>query len=516
MTDRSESTPPPGTYRPLTVGTGMRATALHSPDKVALIEGDRRLTFARFVERADRLSGLLDGLALPDRCTVAILAPNCIEYIEVVVGASEAGHAVTTLNPKLTAREIGAICDDCGARLMFVHPSLEELARAVPFVEPPMMVVLGEAYEDALTAARPRPPRLGLQEWDTFSLPYTSGTTGKPKGVMLPHRSRVMAFFGMASEFGCYGPDDEYLAIAPLFHGAGLCFAMGSIYFGGTCEILPRFEPEAVIAKLGVKTGTFMVPTHFNALFALEPTLLERAKTHRLRTIVSNAAPLPQVMKERIVGLWGEGILHEVYGSTEGGNVTNLRPRYQLVKERCVGKPFPCTQVRLLGEDGREVLPGEVGELFSNSPYLFNGYHGKPAETAAALRDGWFSAGDLARRDEEGFLYLVDRKKDLIITGGVNVYPREIEEVLFRHPALADVAVIGEPDAHWGESVCAIVVPKAGSVPDPDEVAAFCKADLAGFKTPRRVIVRQEPLPRNAAGKVLKGELRTYAAETRP
>lgn len=515
MTDRLVSAPPP-TYRPVTVGTGMRATALHSPGKVALTEGDRSLTFARFVERADRLSGLLDGLALPDRCSVAILAPNCLEYIEVVVGTSEAGHAVCTLNPKLSAREIGAICDDCGARVLFVHPSLEDLARVVPFAEPPAFVVLGESYEAALADARPRGPRPGLQEWDTFSLPYTSGTTGKPKGVMLPHRSRVMAFFGMASEFGCYGPDDAYLAIAPLFHGAGLAFAMGSIFFGGTCEILSRFEPDAVIAKLGDKTGTFMVPTHFNALFALESKLLERARRHRLRTIVSNAAPLPQVMKERIVGLWGEGILHEVYGSTEAGNVSSLRPRYQLVKERCVGKPFPCTQIRLLGEEGCEVAPGEVGELFSNSPYLFNGYHGKPEETAASLRDGWFSAGDLARRDEEGFLYLVDRKKDMIITGGVNVYPREIEEVLFRHPALADVAVIGEPDAYWGESVCAIVVPKAGSVPDPEEVAAFCKADLAGFKTPRRVIVRAEPLPRNAAGKVLKGELRTYAAEIRP
>lgn len=506
---------PPPTYRPLTVGSGMRAVALHSPDKIALTEGARALTYRRFVERADKLSGLLGGMALADRCNVAILAPNCLEYIEVVVGASEAGHAVTTLNPKLNAREIGAICDDCGARVLFVHPDVEDLARATPFAEPPTMVVLGQHYEDALSAALPRAPRPGLQEWDVFALPYTSGTTGKPKGVMLPHRSRVMAFFGMASEFGCYGPDDEYLAIAPLFHGAGLAFAMGSIYFGGTCEILPKFEPEAVIDKLGSKTGTFMVPTHFNALFSLEPKRLERARDHRLRSIVSNAAPLPQVMKEKIVGLWGEGILHEVYGSTEAGNVSSLRPRDQLVKERCVGKPFPCTQVRLLGENGREVAPGEVGELFSNSPYLFNGYHGKPEETAAALRDGWFSAGDMARRDDEGFLYLVDRKKDMIITGGVNVYPREIEEVLFRHPALADVAVIGEPDAHWGESVLAIVVPKAGCVPDPDEVAAFCKADLAGFKTPRRVIVRSEPLPRNAAGKVLKGELRVDAAGTR-
>ncbi|MCX7324974.1 MAG: class I adenylate-forming enzyme family protein, partial [Hyphomicrobiales bacterium] len=406
----------------------MRAVARHSPDKIALIESGRTRTFADVIKHADGVSTLLQSFGLRFGETCAILAPNCLEYIEVVVGASSVGVAVATLNPKLTPREIAAICEDCGARVLFVHPSLAELALDHRFAGIEHVVVFGPNYEAALAPLPP--PRLPqLQEWDAFSIPYTSGTTGKPKGVVLSHRSRVMGFFGMASEYGCYGPSDSYLAIAPLCHGAGLCFAMASIYFGGTCEILPAFDPEIVVDRLGQgASGTFMVPTHFHSIFALEKRLIDKARKHRLRSIVANAAPLPQSTKEAIVDVWGRGILHETYGSTEGGIVTNLRPEYQLTKLKCVGKPFPCTQVKLLDEAGQEVRPGEVGELFSISPYLFNGYFGKPDETAASLRDGWFSAGDLAIKDEEGFFYIVDRKKDVIISGGVNIFPREIEE----------------------------------------------------------------------------------------
>jgi long-chain acyl-CoA synthetase len=497
---------PPATYVPLNVGSGMRAVALHSPDKIALIEGGRTRTFSSFVAHADRVAALVQGLGLRFGETCVILAPNCLEYIEVVVGASSVGVAVATLNPKLTPREIAAICEDCGARILFVHPSLTEMVRDENFAAIEQIFVFGPSYEAAL--ARCSAPQLPhLQEWDAFSIPYTSGTTGKPKGVVLSHRSRVMGFFGMASEYGCYGPSDNYLAIAPLCHGAGLCFAMASIYFGGTCEILPGFDPEIVVDRLGQgATGTFMVPTHFHSIFALESHLIDKARKHRLRSITANAAPLPQTTKETIVDVWGPGILHETYGSTEGGIVTNLRPEFQLTKSKCVGKPFPCTQVKLLDEAGHEVGPGEIGELFSISPYLFNGYFGKPEETDAALKDGWFSAGDLAVKDEEGFVYIVDRKKDMIVSGGVNIYPREIEEVLFQHPQVAEAAVIAAPDAKWGETVAAIIVRRRGAEARPEELVSFCKEHLAGFKVPRQVIYL-DALPKNAAGKILKREL---------
>jgi long-chain acyl-CoA synthetase len=287
---------------------------------------------------------------------------------------------------------------------------------------------------------------------------------------------------------------------------------MGALFLGGYCEVLPSFDPEQVIAKLHgeAMTGTFMVPTHFHAIFTLEQAILERYRRPRIGAIVSNAAPLPQATKERIVDYFGEGILHETYGSTEGAIVTNLRPADQLRKIECVGLPFVATAVELRDDRGAEVAPGEVGELFSTSPYLFNGYWNRPEETAETLRDGWVTAGDLAVRDEEGFVYLVDRKKDMIISGGVNVYPREIEEVLYRHEAIAEAAVIGAPDERWGEAVKAYVVARPGATVDAETVIAYCKENLASYKTPKSVEI-VEALPKNAAGKILKRELRERA-----
>jgi len=230
-----------------------------------------------------------------------------------------------------------------------------------------------------------------------------------------------------------------------------------------------------------------------------------------LRTIMSNAAALPQAVKERIVGYFGAGLLHETYGSTEAGVVTNLRPQDQLLRKQSVGRPFAVTRIRLLDDDGRDVKDGEVGELYSLSPYIFNGYYNQPEETAAALRDGWVTAGDLARRDADGFLYIVDRKKDMVVTGGFNVYPREVEEILHRHPAVLEAAVIGVPDQKWGEALSAVIVTRPGMNVRPPELEAHCRESLAGYKVPKsfRFI---DALPRNAGGKVLKNELRRSAS----
>jgi len=260
----------------------------------------------------------------------------------------------------------------------------------------------------------------------------------------------------------------------------------------------------------GEFTGTFMVPTHFQSIFALAPSVLGRYRgpVPSLRAIISNASALPQAIKERTVDYWGEGRLHETYGSTEGGVVTNLRPQDQLRKIRCVGRPFACTDVRLLDEQGREVPDGEIGELHSRSPYLFNGYFERPDETAAAMRNGYLSVGDLARRDEDGYLYIVDRKKDMVISGGLNVYPREIEEVLHEHPEIIEAAVIGVPDERWGERLLAFIVVRKPETARPDALEKHCREYLAGYKVPREFRF-VDALPRNAGGKVLKHELRS-------
>jgi long-chain acyl-CoA synthetase len=287
---------------------------------------------------------------------------------------------------------------------------------------------------------------------------------------------------------------------------------MAPVFFGGYVEVLPKFDPERVLAALGAGefTGTFMVPTHYQTVFGLEKSVLDRYRgtTPALKAIISNASALPQAVKEKIVAYWGEGLLHETYGSTEGGIVTNLRPEDQLTRIQCVGLPFSVNRVRLLGEDGEEVGTDEVGELYSSSPFLFNGYYQRPEDTAACMRDGWVSVGDLARRDEDGYLYIVDRKKDMVISGGLNIYPREIEERLHQHPGVLEAAVIGVPDERWGERLCAFVVPRDAARVDGEALEQFCREAMAAYKVPReyRFI---GALPRNASGKVLKKELRS-------
>jgi len=253
-----------------------------------------------------------------------------------------------------------------------------------------------------------------------------------------------------------------------------------------------------------------MVPTHFQAIFALPPdTLAQRKGTARaLRTIISNAAALPQPVKERIVAHFGEGLLHETYGSTEAGIVTNIRPQDQLRTRQSVGRAFALNEIRLLGPDGSEVPVGEVGELYSRSPYLFEGYWNHPEWTAECSREGgWVSAGDLARRDAEGFLYIVDRKKDMIISGGFNVYAADIEVLVGRHEAVLDVTVIGTPHPKWGETPLALVIPRPGAVADAQQILAWSNERLGKHQRLGGVEFRQE-FPRNALGKVLKRVLR--------
>ena len=507
---------PPG-FVPLTVGSGIRAAATRAPGKTAILCEGRQRTYAQLVEAMNRVANAVTGLGLQPGQNAALIAPNCVEYIEIVAGVSDTGAAVATPNPKLTPRELADICNDAQARIVFVHPECESALDRSLLLTSQHIVVLGAEYDAMLTRASPVFHPSAVTEWATFSIPYTSGTTGKPKGVMLPHRSRSLAFLAYAAEYGIYSPDDHYLAFAPMCHGAGLAFAMAAVFVGGTVEILPKFDAELVLRTLhaGHVTGMFTVPTHYHAIFGLEAKLLQSLRGHRLRGIVANAAPLPQDMKEQIVDYFGAGLLHETYGSTEAGVVTNLRPQDQLRKQRCVGLPFIGNRVRLLADDGHEVAQGDVGELFSTSNSLFNGYWGQPEATRDAFRliDGvpWVSVGDLAMRDDEGYIYIVDRKKDIVISGGVNIYPREVEAVLDGHPAVAESAIFGVPDARWGEALVAAVVFMPGVSARSEELLAYLKPLVAPHKLPK-AFIPSAALPRNANGKVLKTELRRLHA----
>ena len=482
-----------------------------SPDRIAYRHGDRTRTYRELLTRVNRVSSLLTGLGLQPGEHGAIVGKNSIEYMEIVLGASQAGVALATINPRLSVPEIVAICDDAHARVVFADPATAAALRDVPPAGRPTIIEIGAEFEARLQKANPGVALPRIAEWDDFTIPYTSGTTGTPKGVLVPHRSRILTLFGMAVEYGCYAPDDRFLAIAPMCHGAGLIFSLAPIFFGGCAEIMDRFEPEEVLARLGSQqiTGFFGVPTHYHALLSVESRLLAASRSTVLKAVISNAAALPQAMKERLVAHFGPGLLHETYGSTEAGIVSNLRPPDQLRKPQCVGQPFPCTEVELRRPDGTLCAADEVGELFSRSPYLFNGYWSRPKDTAEAFRDGWVTVGDLARRDAEGYLYIVDRLKDMVISGGVNIYPREVEEVLLMHPGVQDAAVIGVPDEKWGEALKAFIVRRPGADLTGDALTSFLEPRIARMKLPK-LVEFIEQIPRNANGKVLKTVLRAH------
>jgi len=499
----------PFSFQHLSLPGGVRAAMERNPSKIALKHRDQTRTYRELLARIDQVcGGMLADLGLQHGQHAAIAAANSIEYLEIVLGASQAGIGTATINPRLSPAEIAAICDDAEARVLFVDERTAEALQGQKLSTVQRTIVIGQGFDDWLSHCAPLEQLPEVAEWDTFTIPYTSGTTGKPKGVLVPHRSRVISLYAMAVEYGCFTPDDRFLAIAPICHGAGMIFALAPIFFGGYAEIMDKFEPEEVIRKFKSEkiTGFFGVPTHFHAIFALEPGFLEEERSATLHTIISNAAALPQAMKEKIIGHFGQ-ILHETYGSTEASIVSNLRPADQLRKQACVGQAFPGTLIEIRREDGSICEPDEVGELFVQSSCLFNGYWKRPDETAEAFQEGWVTVGDLAKKDAEGHLYIVDRIKDMVISGGINIYPRDIEEVLAQCPEVSDGAVIGVPDEKWGERLKAFIVRSPGSEIDADSVQAFCDGRISAMKIPKDIEFI-DVLPRNASGKVLKTELR--------
>lgn len=502
---------------PLNIANGVREFAQSTPHALAVIDGDRSITYRQLADRAARFANALASQGLAQGARVGVLLGNRLEYCEIAAGLAMGGFVAVPINPRLTPSEATYILEHSGATAIVVDHPLATVSQPWQETKQPVSITIdgtdpGSDYESLLTASTAIDPRAYVDETDPFCITYTSGTTGNPKGVLISHRSRCLTFTATALEWGL-GPSKRTIAVAPMYHGAGFAFGYGAVYVGGTVSMLRAFDAKTLLAMIQAfrPSSVFLVPTHGQMLRALSDDVVDSFDTTSLETLYFNAAALPYPLKQWVRTHFPTAGIHELYGSTEAGIVTNLRPAEpgsQMDKANCVGQAWFMTELKLLDDDGRPVAPGTPGELFCRSPFLMNGYLDNDEATAACTTtDGFLSSGDVAIMDEDACVYIVDRKKDLVISGGTNIYPREVEDVLFTHEAIADVAVIGMPHDTWGEQVTACIVFKAEQSATPDELDAHCRQTLGGYKIPRAFVV-MDALPRNATGKVLKRELR--------
>ncbi|MDJ0852509.1 MAG: AMP-binding protein [Myxococcota bacterium] len=475
--------------------------------RTAVACGDDRFSYADLWTRCRRLAGALGEMGLESGDRVAILSGNCHRYIEVYAGAPAGGFVVVPLNTRHAEPELRYALEDSGARVLFTDRDPGGLADVVEHV-----VHMPQGYEGFVGGAPERELGVGIGEDSLAGLFYTGGTTGASKGVMLTHRNLVANAFHFLAVLS-QDHDDRFLVMAPLFHAAGSNQVLSTIWTGGCQVMLGAFDPAAALDLVEGHAITLSlgVPTMLAAI--AEEQHARPRKTGTLRALFHGGSPIATEVVRRTASAFPSAELGEVYGATELSPLaTCLRHEQDLVdspRARSCGQPIPGIGVVVLDPEGRECEPGQVGEVTVRGPNVMAGYWNKPEQTAAVLGDHGYRTGDLGHMDDEGFLFLVDRSKDMIVSGGENVYSTEVEEVLYRHPAVLEAAVFGVPDEHWGEAVHAVVVPReehAGV--DPAELIDFCREHIAGYKLPKAIDLRAEPLPKSGPGKVLKRELR--------
>ncbi|WP_409181202.1 acyl-CoA synthetase [Amycolatopsis sp. VS8301801F10] len=471
-----------------------------TPESVALVaaETGERITYADLESRVARRAAGLRELGVRKGDRVALLGLNSTGYLETLFAVAWLGAITLPINFRLTAAEIEYLLDDARPVVVVHDGTFAALAREASGGR--TLVDNSELPREDRVEPEPTGPD------EVAVLMYTSGTTGRPKGAMLTHGNLEANAINVLTSGEGILPSDRTLTVAPLFHIGGLAlFTLPLLYAGGTVVVAGKFDPQETLALLQREKITvhFMVPAMWAAMTQVPD--FDSYDLSRLRYLLCGGAPCPLPVIE----------FYESKGLTfvEGFGMTELSPAALVLESAfvrshagSVGRPFLHVEARIVDERDDDVPAGTVGELVLRGPNVFAGYWGLPEASAEALRGGWFHSGDLARADADGFVTLVDRKKDMIISGGENVYPIEVEQVLHRHPDIADVAVIGAPDPQWGETVVAVVVPANDSL-DGDTVIAYCRERIAAFKCPRRVEMVDE-LPRNATGKLLKRELR--------
>ncbi len=498
----------------------LRAQAMRRPDKIALICGDERLTYRELELRVQRVANGLRKRGAGPGDRIVLFLSNGVEIVELFYAAFSVGAIVIPVTTRLTPHELRYVCEDSNPFAIAFEGAAAAISDVLQANPDAVWITTGKHVAGAVAYAElrkespdPLPP-LSIDSDDALIM-YTSGTTGQPKGAIITHSNIVMQhYFANAVEWGI-SSEDRYLVTTPLAHRTGFARLANSLTLGGTLVVMKKFDPRETVETIAKRKITVvgMVPTVCRML--LPEIKAAPSRCALLRRIVVTGEAFPVELKRQILELLPDVRLVSFFAMTEVGGVTSLSHEEQFDHAASIGRPTPGVEVRIVDDEGADVKTGEPGELLVRVGQpgrysVMRGYYNRPEETAQTIKDGWIHTGDIAEADQDGYLYIVDRKKDMVLSGGFNIYTKEVERALLQNPQIADAAVVGVPDAVFGEAVVAFIEPQQGTAPTPLSVIEHVRNLVAGYKKPKYVFV-VDVLPRNSLGKVLKRELRDQA-----
>ncbi|MBW1819503.1 MAG: AMP-binding protein [Deltaproteobacteria bacterium] len=484
-------------YDPNRVGIANHAK--DQPDKPALIMNDRAVTFRQLHEDTNALSNALLGLGIGPGDRISVMFHNSPEILKAWTAAGKISVTPIALNYRFKADELSYIINDSESKALIYGSEFEDVVQAAAskFANPEVRLIRHGGpvpsgvldFDEIIANASNAPPETQTGAHGVASsLIYTSGTTGRPKGVVRGSKNRLNSLLGYAYTFETTY-DDTHMVAGPLYHSAPYAWAAFSLILGNTVVIMPRFDAEDFLRQIEKHkvTTAWAVPTMLNRILNLPDEIRDAYDISSLRVMTVGGESFPFPLKQRSVEFFGPNIIFEFFGATEISCVTYMRPEEQMKKPGSCGKPAMGNDIRLLDENMQEAPTGEVGVMYVKSPFLLDGYYNNPEATQANYHEGYFTVGDMARVDEDGYYYIVDRAVDMIISGGVNIYPAEIEELLYTHPKVFDAGIVGIPDPDWGERIVAFVVPREGADVSEEEIIGFVAENLASYKKPKEV-----------------------------